>query len=77
MRKFCLYKAEVETPSSGHLKDFELNILNNGQTGVPLFVKYNSLLCCLRQVVRKNLRFVYQDKKDQEGHYPFLICFSL
>ena len=63
-------KRTLESPSLGCSKTSERSVSGNGGTGVPLVVNYNPIPCCLGQVRRKNLRFLYQDKKVKQVFNP-------
>ena len=56
-------KRALESPSLGCSKTSEKSVSGNFGTGVPLAVNYNSALCCLGQVICKNLCFLYQDEE--------------
>ena len=55
-------KRALESPSLGHSKRSERSVSGNCGTWVQLLVNYNPALCCLGQVIRKNLCFLYQDE---------------
>ena len=49
--------------SLGRSKTSERSVSSNGGTGVPLVVNYDPILCHLRDIIRKNLCFLYQDEE--------------
>ena len=63
-------KRALESPSLGRSKTSERSVSGNGGTGVPLVVNYNSILCRLGQVIRKNLCFLYQDEEVKQVFNP-------
>ena len=63
-------KRALESPSLGRSRTSERSVSGNGRTGVPLVVKYNPILCCLGQVIRKNLCFLYQDEAVKQVFNP-------
>ena len=63
-------KRALESPSLGHSKTSERSVSGNVETGVPLVVNYNPILCRLGQVIRKNLCFQYQDEEVKQVLNP-------
>ena len=55
-------KSALESPSLGRSKTSERSVSGNCRTVVPLVVYCNPVLCCLGQVIHKNLCFPYQDE---------------
>ena len=55
---------------SGRSNTSERSVSGNCGTGVPLVVNYNPALCCLGQVIRKNLCFLYQDEEIKQVFSP-------
>ena len=63
-------KWALESPSLGCSKTSERSVSGNCGTGVPLVVNYNPVLCCLGQVICKNLCFLHQDEEVKQVFNP-------
>ena len=63
-------KRALENPSLGRSKTSERNILGNGGTGLSLVVNDNPILCCLGQVIRKDLFLLYQHGEVKQVFNP-------
>ena len=60
----------LESPSLGRSKTSERSLSGNCGTGVPLVVNYNPIICCLGQVIFKNLCFLFPDEEVKEVFNP-------
>ena len=66
-------KRALESSSLGCSNTSERSVSGNCGTGVPLVVNCNPILCCLGQVIRKNLCFLDQDEEvKQVFNSPFV-----
>ena len=63
-------KRALESPSLGHSKTSERSVSGNYGTVVPLVVNCNPVLCCLGQVIHKNLCFLYQNEEVKQVFNP-------
>ena len=60
----------TESPSLGRSKTSGRSLPGISGSGVPLVVNYNPFLSCLRQVIRKNLCSLQQDKEVKQLFTP-------
>ena len=63
-------KRALKSPSLGRSETSEWSVSGYCETGVPLVVNYNPIICRLREVIRKNLYFLYQDKEVKQVFNP-------
>ena len=63
-------KRALKSPLLGRSETSERSLSGYCETGVPLVVNYNPILCRLGEVIRRNLSFLYQDKEVKKVFNP-------